>query len=297
MKIIGKDSISFRFDPALPPAETVESGETVCFYTRDCYDEQIDVDGKDFTLLDMHRNNPVTGPLYVDGAQPGDVLQVDILDIVPDGDAKMCVRLGSGIYEVEGCHCRRFPIRDGKLWFDNGVQIPIRPMIGVIGTCPAHGGDTKTPGDHGGNLDIPDLGIGSRIYLPVALPGALLSIGDCHALQGDGETAICGAEMSARVTVQVTVLKGRGGDIPTPFIETADAVYTTAANASLDIASVAAARKMHRYLIRETSLTDAQAAMLLSLVGQLRISQVVNPKKGCVMQVPKKYLPDALRRG
>ena len=290
MKTITKDKRSFFFDPSRAPVETAVSGETVCFQTQDCYNGQIDVDGKDFALVDLRLCNPVTGPLYVEDAQPGDVLKVEILDIAPDDEAIMCVRYGKGVYQVEGCHCRRFPIRDGKLWFDNGIQIPIRPMIGVIGTCPVETIDGETPGEHGGNLDIKNIGAGSTVYLPVALPGALLSMGDCHALQGDGETAICGAEMCASVTVRVTVLKGQGENIPTPFVETADAVHTTAADKSLDVASVAAARKMHDYLVRSTDLTDAQAAMMLSLVGDLRISQVVNPKKGCIMQFPKQYM-------
>ena len=161
-------------------------------------------------------------------------------------------------------------------------------MIGVIGTCPAESCDTQSPGEHGGNLDINELGIGSTIYLPVSIPGAHLAIGDCHAVQGDGETAVCAMEVSAAVTVRVSVLKD-AKELPTPFIETKDHIYTTYGDRSLDVASVNAARKMHQYLIKTTELTDAKASMLLSLVGNLRISQVVNPKKGCIMEFPKKY--------
>lgn len=158
----------------------------------------------------------------------------------------MCVRLNCGVFDVAGCHCRRFPIRDNTIFFDHGIEIPVKMMIGVIGTCPAESCDTQSPGEHRGNLDINELGIGSTIYLPVSVPGARLAIGDCHAVQGDGETAICAMEVSAAVTVRATVLK------------------------------------------------DAQASMLLSLVGNLRISQVVNPKKGCIMEFPKKYLSAAI---
>ena len=289
MKIIKKDQIRFAFDASFSPAEYAESGETLCFQTQDCYAEQIDYDKKDFALLDMNRNNPVTGPLYVNGAEPGDVLKVEIIELTPEDHGVMCVRLNKGVYEVEGCHCRRFPIKDGAVLFDESVQIPIRPMIGVIGTCPADACDTQAPGEHGGNLDIKDLGAGSTIYLPVSVPGALLSIGDCHAVQGDGETAICAIEVSASVTVKVTVLKNRN-DIPTPFIENDHAVFTTFADESLDVAHVEAAQRMHRYLVDTTKWTDAQAAMILSLAGDLRISQVVNPKRGCVMELPKRYL-------
>lgn len=295
MKHISKEHISFVFDPDLPPAERIVSGEIVRFDTKDCYDEQIDIDGKDFTLLDMARNNPVTGPLYVENAAPGDVLKVEILSIEPEDIGVMCVRKGQGVYQVDGCHCRRFPIAGGFVSFDSYAEIPVNPMIGVIGTCPGKPQNTQSPGVHGGNLDIKDLGAGSTIYLPVAVPGALLSLGDCHGLQGDGETAICGMEISAAVTVRVTVLKD-AGVLPLPFIDTENAVYTAAADESLDAASIAAAQNMHAYLQAVTDLSDAQAAMLLSLVGNLRISQIVNPKKGCVMEFPKKYLRQTNRR-
>ncbi len=289
MKTITRDRIHFGFDASFEPAGTIDSGEMVCFETQDCYAEQIDYDNKDFSLLDMKRNNPVTGPLYVNGAEPGDILKIEVLDIVPDDHGVMCVRRNSGVYDVAGCHCRRFPIKDGVIFFDHGIEIPVRPMIGVIGTCPAEPCDTQSPGPHGGNLDIKELGIGSTVYLPVSVPGALLAIGDCHAVQGDGETAICAMEINAEVIVRVSVVKDRDG-IPTPFIETKDAVYTTQGEKSLDAAAVAAARKMHQYLVRTANLSDVQASMLLSLAGNLRISQVVNPLKGCIMEFPKEYL-------
>lgn len=284
MITIEKTNFHYAFDPDTPSAARANSGETVVFRTRDCYEEQIDTDGKDFALLDMSRGNPATGPLYIDGAMPGDTLKIEILDIAPADHGCMCVRTGKGIYEVEGCHCRVFPIRDGAIGFD-GLDIPIKPMIGVIGVAPAEPVDTHTPGEHGGNLDVRELGAGSVLYLPVAAPGALLSVGDLHALQGDGESAICGLEMSGEVTLRATVIKG-GAGLPTPFLVTADAVYTLAADESLDVCSVAAARKMHRFLMDAAGLSDVRAAMLLSLRGQLRISQVVNPKKGCMMEFP-----------
>ena len=288
MRQISEKNISFFFDPAIPPALKAESGETVKFMTKDCYDGQIDVDNKDFRLLDMNRNNPISGPLYIEGAAPGDTLKVEVLDIVPNEYGMMCVRLGKGVYHVNGNHCRIYNIKNGQIQFDQGIRIPIRPMIGVIGTCPATACDTHSPGPHGGNLDIRDLGIGSTVYLPVSVPGAMLSIGDCHALQGDGETAICGLEVSAAVIVRVSIVKEQ---LPTPFLETKDAIYTIAWDQSLDLASVDVSRKMHRYLMSNFSLSDAQAAMLLSLAGDLRISQIVNPLKGCVMRFPKAYLP------
>ncbi len=283
---IGKNSCAFAFDLASKPAASARSGQIVRFRCRDCYDEQIDHDGKDFSLLDMKRNNPVTGPLFIEGAEPGDALRIDILAVEPEDAGVMCVRTGKGVYQVEGCHCRRFPVKDGIVHFDGGVKIPVRPMIGVIGTCPAEAEDTQSPGRHGGNLDMRDLGAGATLYLPVFVPGALLSVGDLHAVQGDGETAICAIEVSGTVTLRVTVLKG-GAPYPLPFIVTEKAHYALAAHESLDVCSVEAARQMHGWLTRSFELTDAQAAMLLSLSGNLRITQVVNPRKGCAMELPQ----------
>jgi amidase len=286
MITISKEQIHFDFDPAGLPADYADSGDVVKFCCQDCYSEQLLTDNFDFNRMDMKRNNPATGPLYVRGAEPGDVLRVEIKAIDLAESGSMCVRTGAGIYEIEGCHCRRFPIEDGALVFDNDIRVPLRPMIGVIGTAPKHDAmSTKTPGEHGGNLDIKDLGAGALLYLPVNVPGALLSMGDIHAVQGDGETVICALEMSGEITVKVDVLKNRQ-DIPTPFIVTKSHYLTTAADKSLDVCSVAAAQKMHRFLQQHSELTDAQSGMLLSLAGNLRISQVVNPAKGCIMEFP-----------
>lgn len=287
MKTIMQTSQHFAFDPSIPPALRVHSGETVRFQCQDCYCGQLEQDGWDFARMDMGRNNPATGPLYIEEAQPGDVLRVKILTIDIAEEGSMCARTGAGIYGIEGCHCRRFPIRQGMVQFDKGIQVPVWPMIGVIGTAPAgQPVPTTVPGEHGGNLDIRDMNQGATLYLPVQVPGALLSMGDLHAVQGDGETVICALEMDGQVTVQVDVLRGRE-DIPTPFLVTPDRYMTTAADPSLDVCSVAAARKMQAFLQQHAGLTDAQSGLLLSLAGNLRISQVVNPSKGCIMELPR----------
>ena len=272
------------------PAARAKSGDTVRFETLDCFGCQIQNESQLLGKLDWSNINPATGPLFIEGAQPGDVLKVEIQRIEIADYGVMCVKDGWGICTVEGSHCRRFPIRDGKILFDGGLELPVRPMIGVIGTAPATGTiSTQTPGEHGGNMDICELGEGCTIYLPVAVSGALLSMGDLHGVQGDGESASCAMETSGRVTVRVTVQKD-AMDLPTPMIETDRAYCTTAADASLDVCSVTAAQKMHRWLMSRWDMTDAQAAMLLSLQGNLRISQVVNPRKGCMMELKKELL-------
>lgn len=283
---ISKKQIHFAFDAAEPPVACADSGDIVKFCCQDAYCEQILYDGFDFGKMDMKRNNPATGPLYVRGAKPGNVLRVEIMAIDLAADGCMCARKGAGTYPIEGCHCRRFPIEQGTVVFDNGIRLPVRPMIGVIGTAPQREAvSTQMPGKHGGNLDIKDLVAGSLLYLPVAVEGALLCMGDIHAVQGDGETVICALEMSGEITVKVDVLADRQ-EIPTPFIVTPSHYLTTVASPSLDDCSIRAAQKMHRFLRQHSALTDAQCGMLLSLAGNLRISQVVNPSKGCIMEFP-----------
>lgn len=286
MLIIDKNQVHFAFDPAIRPCAVAESGDTVKFCCQDCFSEQLLTDHFDVQQIDMDRTNPATGPLFINGAEPGDVLRMEVLaiDLAPDGC--MSALPSAGAYEIKDATCRRFKLENGEIWFDRDIRLPIRPMIGVIGTAPASEAiSTHVPGEHGGNLDIRDLGVGTLLYLPVNVPGALLSMGDLHALQGDGETVMCALEISGDITVKVDVLKHRP-DIPTPFLISRGLYLTTAADPSLDAASEAAARKMHAFLQTHAGLDDAQSGMLLSLAGNLRISQVVNPAKGCIMDFP-----------
>ena len=287
MILIDKNYENYEFKPDTKPFAFADSGETIRFECKDCYNDQLTEDNIDYGNMNMSHNNPIAGPLYVNGAEAGDVLKVEIINIEMADSACMCVRTGVGIYEVEGCHCRRFPIENGIVKFDGGIDIPIKPMVGVMGTSPATGEvSTQSPGEHGGNMDNRELGIGSTVYFPVNVAGALLSMGDIHAVQGDGETAICAMEVSGAVTVKVEVIK-TNKYIPTPFIVTEKSYYTTAAAKSLDDCSVAAARKMHRFIMEQMNFNDGQAAMILSVMGHLRITQVVNPEKGCMMEFPR----------
>lgn len=289
--VISADHYHPAFDRSTAPAARAHSGDTAVFHCRDCYNQTMHTDR--MAREDMHITcaNPATGPLYIEEAKAGDVLKVEILEIIPDIRACMRVRPGSGAYEIDQSICRVFSVDPEAMTVDfKGITIPLRPMIGVIGTAPA--GEpmgTETPGEHGGNLDIKEMTAGSTLYLPVCVDGALLSMGDIHGLQGDGETVICGLEMNGTVTVRVSVLKNRP-DIPTPMLVTDTHYITTAAHPSLDVCSITAARKMHRFLLEHTVLDNPHAGMLLSLKGDLRISQIVNPAKGCMMTFPKGIL-------
>jgi amidase len=169
--------------------------------------------------------------------------------------------------------------------FNDKLSFPIQPMIGVIGTAPAGEGiDTGTPGAHGGNMDCTRIGEGTTLYLPVNTKGALLAMGDLHAKMGDGEVEVCGVEIAGAVTVKISVVKNCA--LPTPFLinsEVAAAVYSAK---TVDEACVGATMAMHSFLMQELSMNEHEAGMLLSVAGNLRICQIVDPERTCRMEIP-----------
>lgn len=269
------------------PAAIAGSGDTVIFETLDCYGCQINDTHQNLKELDWSNVNPATGPLFVEGAMPGDVLKVEILNIALRGSGVMTDGPGKGITgrAVTERTIKIFPVADGLLHFNDKLSFPIRPMIGVIGTAPAGEGiDTDTPDAHGGNMDCKLIGEGAALYLPVNVEGALLAMGDLHAAMGDGEVEICGVEIAGAVTVRVSVLKNCG--LPTPFLVNAETTAAIFSGETLEEATVGATMAMHRFLTTELGMNPHEAGMLLSVTGDLRICQVVDPKKTCRMELP-----------
>ncbi len=289
---IPRDHVVCSLSDAHAPAARCPSGETVVFHTRDCYNDEIrsEVDYP----LDGDFSNPSTGPLFVEGAEPGDTLKVEILSIETESTGVMRTAPSHGAYQhqITDLSVRIFPIEQGEIVFDERLRIPADAMIGVIGTAPAGGEEisTETPREHGGNMDCRLITAGSTLYLPVNTPGALLAIGDLHAVMGDGETLICGMECRGRVTVRVTALKKVS--LPTPFLDAGSRVCTIQSAKTLDEASLLAARAMHRYLMDCCGLSAEKAGMLLSLQGHLVICQIVDPLLTVRMELPR-YILDA----
>lgn len=270
-----------------PPVATAKSGDTVCFETLDCFGCQLKSENQLLGGLDWSNINPATGPLFVEGAEPGDVLKVEILKIELDKQGVMVDGPGSGVtgVAVTSESTKILPVSDGMVKFNEKLSFPICPMIGVIGTAPAEEGvDTGTPGPHGGNMDCTRIGEGATLYLPVNVEGALLAMGDLHALMGDGEVEVCGVEIAGAVTVRVTVLKNCA--LPTPFLVNKEAAMAIFSAESLDDAAVGATMSMHSFLMKELHMNEHEAGMLLSVVGNLRICQIVDPEKTCRMELP-----------
>lgn len=182
------------------------------------------------------------------------------------------------------------PILEGKAILFDKIELPLNPMIGVIGTAPANGESIScgTPNKHGGNMDSKVIAEGSTLYLPVNVPGALLAMGDLHAAMGDGEVSVCGVEIAGEVTVTVTVIKGKQWKVP--MVKTDYALYTIASEERLDDAATAATKNMVDFLETESGMTKHDAIFLLSIGGNLQISQVVDPLKTTRFELPMSIL-------
>lgn len=271
------------------PALVVESGAVVELETVNCFGSQPVKPGLGPIDFDPDlAGNPSTGPVYVTGAEPGDVLKVEILEIEPTSDAILGMDKTMGVYapDLPEDILKIFPVRDGKTFFDDRYAIKNKPMLGVIGTAPAAPLETDmvAPGPQGGNMDCRRIIAGSTVYLPVNADGGLLAVGDVHAVMGDGESCGGGAEVEARVRLKVSVMKDVS--YPCPMILSEGFAMTVCSALSLDEAADNAARAMHGFLQRALGLPYQEAGMLLSLRGDLRICQVVDPLKTCRMEVP-----------
>ena len=277
----------YQMSKSNSPAATAKSGDTVRFETLDCFGCQISSEDQLLGGLDWSNINPATGPLFVEGALPGDVLKVDILNIELDDHGVMTDGPGEGVTgaAITDEATKILPVKNGIIHFNEKLSFPICPMIGVIGTAPAGDPvDTGTPGPHGGNMDCTRIGVGASLYLPVNVEGALLAMGDMHARMGDGEVEVCGVEIAGAVTVRVTVLKNC--KLPTPFLVNRDTFMPIFSAETVDEAGVGATMSMHAFLTGELGLNAHEAGMLLSVTGDLRICLVVDPEKTCRMELP-----------
>jgi amidase len=256
----------------------VPAGSRVHLETADCFGDQVHGMADADRGLDWERVNPATGPVYVEGALPGDVLAVSVVRIEIADRGIMCTGGGWGVLgdRIARLHWRFLDIADGHAVWDDRLTIPLRPMIGVLGVAPADGPvPCGTPGHHGGNLDTRLVAEGATVYLPVATEGALLAAGDLHAAMGDGEVAVTGIEVSGRVALDVDVRRDlRLGD---PLLEDSERVATIASALTLDEAAESATRVMAELLSGRLGLSLPDAVMLMSAVGSLEVSQIVDP--------------------
>jgi amidase len=274
MQRIAKTKLVYTYEPGRAAAASVERGERVLVETRTAFGEAELIQGREVVGPPPGRADPLTGPIHVLGAEVGDSLAVHIESIDLVGDPVIGPIRGVSILDWGPLPVDILKVRDGHLLLGS-VKLALRPMVGCIAVAPASGVTPSTSvGDHGGNLDTRHIAPGATVLLPVFEPGAGLVLGDCHALQGDGEITGTPPETDAEVTIRVEVLKDVA--LERPRVLTPERFMTLASAETLELASALAVGDMIKALATETSLTADEAYVLLTLAGDLEISQVVN---------------------
>jgi amidase len=290
---VTRDRLFFAFEPELDPALHVEQGEDVLLETHDCFEGQIQKPQDLVDKLDWSHVNPATGPVYIEGAMPGDILRVDLLEVKIGQQASMVTIPGEGalgdvITQMETAILK---LEGDKILFKDKIRIPKKPMIGVIGVAPESGSvPNGTPGPHGGNLDCTLMCEGNSAYFTVGVEGALFGAGDFHAAMGDGEIVVCGAEISGELLFKAQVVDLKG--LPTPFVGAPDLVATIYSAPTIDEAADGAIHRMAQFLTDFAKIPLNDAGMLMSLVGQLKFCQVVDPLKTVRFEFPKWVLAE-----
>jgi acetamidase/formamidase len=283
----------FGWDRSIPPVLTIAPGTTIEFECIDAGGGQVSPDSTaaSLTTLDFARVNPVTGPVYIEGAKPGDALKVTVEAFRPSGFGWTANIPGFGLLADQ------FPDPALKLWsydrdgrkpalFSSAAAVPLKPFAGTIGLAPAEPGrhSVVPPRRVGGNLDIRDLAAGTVLYLPVEVEGALFSVGDTHAVQGDGE--VCGTAIESPMHVTLTFDVEKSANLETPRFTTPGPVarhldvkgydVTTGIGPDLMQGARSAVMQMIDLISARHGLNPVDAYMLSSVCADLRISEIVD---------------------
>ena len=300
------DSVHYTWDVANEPLLTIADGDTVVFETRDVSDNQIGPgsDSSVISNLDWARVYPLAGPVFVEGAEPGDTLAIEIVDLHTRGWGWTAILPGFGLLadDFTEAYLRVFDLSLGdRTVFREDIIVPLSPFMGTMGVCPSDASAVPVmpPSRFGGNLDTRQLVKGTTLFLPVGVEGALFSTGDAHGCQGDGEICVTGLEAPMYAVMRFSLEKDRS--IPTPQYRTAPgpltphvnygAFYgTTGVGGDLYAAAQDATRAMIDHLGSRYGLSAEDAYLLCSLVVDLKISEIVDAGQYVVSAV----LPESI---
>jgi acetamidase/formamidase len=301
---VREDAFNYVWDNALEPALEVDDGAVVELHVRDASDEQIRADSgaEDVTKLDFDHVNPVSGPVFVKGARPGDVLAVELLEFRPPEWGWTALIPGFGLLADEfpepWLRISRVDAAAGRVVWGDGISLAYRPFPGTIGVAPAEPGQHPIlpPSRWGGNLDTKHLVVGSTLYLPVGAEGGLFSLGDTHAAQGDGE--VCGTAIETAMDVAVRLSVRRDFRVDAPQYRVAEGALATAESGAYRVCTGVgpdlmeavkdAVRATIRRLEDEHGLAREEAYALCSVAVDLRIHEVVDAPNWVVGA----FLPD-----
>jgi amidase len=296
----------YTMGPYSDPVLNIAPGDRVVVETRDAFDGKIRTEQD---LPSQHLKvpflNPQNGPIMIDGAEKGDVVAVHIESMLPRGDnprgtccliprfgaltgTEYTATLNEPLPEIT----RKIDLDEDGVYWSKRIRLPYKPHIGTLSVSPEIDSiNSLTPDNHGGNMDVPDMGPGSITYLPVRSPGARLFIGDAHACQGDGEVCGTAVEFSSTTTIHVDLIKG--WQIAWPRLETDALLMTIGSARPLEDATRIAYHELVRWLELEYGFDRWDAYMMLSQCGQVRLGNFVDPKYSVGAAINKKYLAPA----
>ena len=301
------DTVKYVFGPAAPVAR-LKPGEILEANSLDCFGNALQKPGDSFSLV--KGDNPLTGPFYIEGAEPGDTLVVHILNLQVDGKQGVGT-FSPGFGAINSTHYTPMledkPLAE-KIWFypidhaektatfqaldsNYKVKIPLRPFLGCIGVCPANGEARSSivPAEFGGNMDAPEVSAGNTLYLPVNVPGALFYFGDGHAAMGDGEIAGSAIEVPMKVRLQFDVAKGKRTGWPR--FENEKEIMAAGIYRPVDDAARIAFTELVSWIHNDYGLSQLDAYELLSKVAKIHLTEMVDPNYVVVASIDKKYLP------
>lgn len=287
---IHKHHHHFTWDKSIEPVHTIAPGKSLNFEVTDASAGQLSpaATEQDVAKLDFSRVNPVNGPVYIEGAEPGDTLEVDIEGFGPHSWGWTAVIPGFGLLNEQFTEpfLKKWDLSQGKAEFHQGIEVPIAPFPGTIGVAlPEEGAHSVVPPrKNGGNMDIRHLTKGTKLYLPVWVTGALFSVGDTHAAQGDGE--VCGTAIEAPMDIELSFKLHKGKQISEPQFETPGPLnpgpeskgyyVTTGYGEDLLTATKKAVNYMIEHLVMKYGLSDVEAYALCSVAVDLKLSEVVD---------------------
>lgn len=281
MQRISSENVIYKFTNDLKEVAKVKQNEEFVVETNDCFYQQITNSKQVLDEINHDNLNPATGPIYVEGAEKGDLLKVVIKKIDVSNRGCSLAIPGFGVLggKVKNPTTKIIEVKDGYAYFTEDIKIPIKPMIGVIGVA-THKEDgewtTDTPYRHGGNMDTAEIIAGSTLYFPVAVEGAMLALGDLHAVMGDGEVSGTGLEIPGEVTLEVEVIKNKSFDWP--ILETESEIMVLSSEENINEANEQALEAVMELLEKSLGISWEDALILSSLAVDMRISQLVDPK-------------------
>ena len=301
------DTVKYVYGVA-PPVARLRPGNILEANSLDCFGNALQKPGDSFSLV--KGDNPLTGPFFVEGAEPGDTLVVHILDLQVDGNQGVGT-FSPGFGAANATHytpvLETRPLPE-KMWFypidrqkntatfkaldsDFQVSFPLHPFLGCIGVAPANGEARSSivPAEFGGNMDAPEVSAGNTLYLPVNVAGAMLYFGDGHAAMGDGEVAGSAVEVPMRERLQVDVIKKKR--IEWPRLENGNEIMAAGIYRPVDDAARIAVTELVHWIHADYGLSDLDAYELFSKVGKLHLTEMVDPNYVIIASIDKKYLP------